>query len=97
MITFPAMWTIVAVSVFVLGVRVAWLPVSWAVLVLAGTVAQFGGLLSLPHWARTWSPFDHLTAFPAGHLDAVTITATTAAAVLLTAAGSYLFLHRQID
>lgn len=96
-VTFPAMWTIVAVSVLLVGARVAWMPASWAILVLAGTVAQFGGLLSLPHWVRTWSPFDHLTAFPAAHVDAATVTTTTAVAVLLTAAGSYLFMRRQID
>ncbi|GAB3490647.1 hypothetical protein [Flexivirga lutea] len=95
--TFPAMWTIVAVSVFFLGIRVAWMAGGWAVLVLSGTVAQFGGLLSLPAWARTWSPFDHLATFPASHLDVATISATTIVAVLLTTAGSYLFTRRQID
>lgn len=58
---------------------------------------RFGGLLSLPAWARTWSPFDHLATFPASHLDVATISATTIVAVLLTTAGSYLFTRRQID
>ncbi|GGB34721.1 ABC transporter permease [Flexivirga endophytica] len=96
-VTFPAMWATIAVSVLILGIRAAWTPISWALLVLAGTVAQFGGLLSLPAWMRTWSPFDHLAAFPASRVDLATVTATTVVAALLTAAGSYLFMHRQID
>lgn len=95
--TFPAMWTVVATGVLLFGIRQAWVPLSWAILVLAGTVAQFGGLLFLPTWARAWSPFDHLASFPATELNNTTLALLTAAAGLILTAGIVGFRRRQID
>lgn len=95
--TFPAMWTVVAVSLFLFGVRSASVTLSWGVLALAATAAQFGGLLSLPGWARVWSPFEHLTAYPAEHLNVTAIALMTAVAAVVSAAGLLAFRHRQLD
>lgn len=95
--TFPAMWTFVAASLVLFGVGHRWTPVSWAVLVLAAAVAQFGDLLSLPVWLRAWSPFDHLAAFPAADLPGTSLLLFTVIAVLILAAGLTAFQHRHID
>lgn len=94
--TFPAMWTVVAISLCLFAIRAAWMPVSWGVLVLAGTVAQFGGLLSLPGWARSWSPFEHLSAFPADQLNVAALGVYLALALIAGAAAVFGFMQRQI-
>lgn len=95
--TFPAVFAVVAVSVLLFGIHQRWVAFGWAVLILAGTVGQFGAVLSLPAWARDWSPFEHLPAYPADHVDLVRLGLLAAAAVLVTAAGSWAFIRRQID
>lgn len=95
--TFPAMWATVAVSILLFGVGHRWTPISWAVLVLAAAVAQFGDLLSLPAWLRTWSPFDHLAAFPADNLPRTSLAALTVMAALALAGGITAYLRRDVE
>lgn len=96
-LTLPATWVVTAAALLLFAVRLEWAPFGWAVLVTAGTAAEFGGLLSLPTWARAWSPFDHLAAFPADHVDTPAIVLLTAIAALTVVVSVIAFERRQID
>lgn len=96
LVRLPAVLLLAGVAVALLGVAprlvaLAWLPVTWAVL-----VAAFGPLLSLPGWAQKLSPFAWLPRVPDEPVDWVPIVLVAAVAAVLGALGLTGFRRRDV-
>lgn len=83
----PAMWLAIGLAVAVVGITPQAAVASWAALAAFLVVGVLGELLSLPHWARGISPFEHVPKVPAASFNAVPLLVITAIAVILTASG----------
>jgi ABC-2 type transport system permease protein len=70
---------------------------SWAVVVVALTIAVLGGLLPFPDWFEALSPFSHVPHLPAEDFDPLPLLALTALGALLTTAGLLGFRHRDLE
>lgn len=62
----PATWAVVAVPLFLVGVRPRLAgPLGWLVLVWCVIAGYFGAILGLPDWLQQTSPFGHIPLWPA--------------------------------
>jgi ABC-2 type transport system permease protein len=96
LVRLPAVLVLAGVAVALLGVAprlaaLAWLPLTWAVLVVA-----FGPLLRLPEWAQRLSPFAWLPRVPDEPVDWLPLTLLTLVAGALVAVGSAGFRRRDV-
>jgi ABC-2 type transport system permease protein len=66
----PAALSFVALTtlVFVLLPRLT-VALGWAILAVAFTLGEFGGILQIPDWARNLSPFTHTPSVPSEGVD----------------------------
>jgi len=92
----PAVLVFAGLTVALMGLaprlaRLAWVLVTWAVL-----VASFGPLLRLPGWAEKLSPFGWLPHMPDEPVDWAVLVALTVVAALVTAAGLAGFRRRDV-
>lgn len=92
----PAVLVLAGLAVALLGlaprlVPLAWLAVTWAVV-----VAAFGPLLDLPDWALKLSPFGWLPRMPDEPVDWVAFIALTAVAAALIIVGLAGFRRRDV-
>jgi ABC-2 type transport system permease protein len=95
----PAAWLLAALAVLLIGLRPAWVTLTWVVLGLAVVLGQLGELLGLPRWARDLSPYSHVPLLPAPAVpasDLVPLAVLTALAVVLAAAGAASYRRRDI-
>jgi len=68
----------------------------WAMLALGAFLGQFGGLLQLPGWLRSISPFEHTPALPLAHADFSGAIGMIAVSLLATIAAAWLFRRRDL-
>ncbi|CAM2835824.1 ABC transporter permease [Skermania piniformis] len=61
-VTIPAVWTVVALAVAVIGARPRVQLVSWLGVLVSFVITLFGPSFKLPDWAMAVSPFDHVPA-----------------------------------
>jgi ABC-2 type transport system permease protein len=83
----PAVWLTAALTVTVIGLFPRAIALAWALLVYAGFVAYFGGLLDLPEWLLNLSPFQHIPRLPADDFTLLPLLILTAIAAGLVAIG----------
>jgi len=93
----PAVWVLVAISALAFGLRAAWAPIGWVLLVAAVVVGHIGELLNLPKWLVKSSPFAHVPRMPVeefrfdgGVLSLLVIT------IVMTFAGLIAYRRRDI-
>lgn len=92
----PAMWLTGSLAVLLFGISSRLTPIAWGVLaifVLIWTLASFG---NLPDWVVDLSPFSHIPAAPAVYASPEPLAVMTGLAVLLTAAGLFLWRRRDL-
>jgi ABC-2 type transport system permease protein len=94
LVRLPAVLVLAGVAVALFGAAprlggLAWLPVTWAVVVVA-----FGPLLSLPGWAQKLSPFGWLPRVPDEPVAWAPLLGLTAVAAVLVAVGLVGFRRR---
>jgi ABC-2 type transport system permease protein len=82
----PAVWTLAALAVALLGLRPRLAALSWGALGLCLLVLLVSGL-RLSHWATAASPFTHVPRLPGGPFTATPLAALLAVALALAAAG----------
>jgi ABC-2 type transport system permease protein len=93
----PAVWLTAALAVTVIGLFPRAIGLAWALLVYAGFVAYFGGLLDLPEWLLDLSPFQHVPRLPVDDFTALPLVILTAAAAGLVAIGLAGFRRRDLE
>lgn len=84
----PAVWAIVGLGVFVLGVAPRWSAAAWGAWGFCLVLAFFGTLLDLPSLVDDLSPFQHVPLVPAEALDVTPLAVTLVAAAGLLAVGA---------
>ncbi|SHM39511.1 ABC transporter permease [Cryptosporangium aurantiacum] len=96
----PAVMLLAAVAVALFGLLPRLTAVSWAVLLAAIVIGQFGEILQLPSWLMDLSPFTHLPKLPGAPLDGASAYAPyawlAALAAALTVLGLAGFRRRDI-
>ncbi|MBC9935228.1 MULTISPECIES: ABC transporter permease [unclassified Leucobacter] len=97
----PAVLVLLAAAALVFAVRpraTIWL--SWVLLILAIAIGQFGGLLGLPDWVRSVSPFSHtpivVAVSPSGPVDWGPAWAMAATAVAAAVVAAWLVRRRDL-
>jgi ABC-2 type transport system permease protein len=93
----PAVWVTAALAVTVFGVLPRAIGLAWALLVYAGIMAYFGGLLDLPGWLLDLSPFTHIPRMPVDDFTALPLLILTAIAAGLVAIGLVGFRRRDVE
>ncbi|UED87437.1 ABC transporter permease [Streptomyces profundus] len=83
----PAVWTLIGVCALLFGLLPRYTAVSWAVLLVALVIGQFGDLLKLDQMVLNLSPFSHVPDLPGGAFDATPLLLLLAVAAALTGAG----------
>ena len=61
----PAAWVLTGIVLLVFGWLPRWVPLVWAVFVVALVLGEFGPLWDLPQWLMDLSPFVHSPRLPA--------------------------------
>jgi polyether ionophore transport system permease protein len=93
----PAVWLTTALAVTVVGLFPRAIGLAWALLVYAGFVAYFGGILELPGWMLDLSPFEHVPRMPVEDLTALPLVILTVVAAGLVAIGLAGIARRDIQ
>ncbi|PNE36643.1 ABC transporter permease [Streptomyces noursei] len=83
----PAVWTLAAVAMAVLGLLPRAAGAVWALTGGCLALGWFGPVLRLPQWALDLSPYGHLPKLPGGAVTAAPFLWLTALSVVLISAG----------
>lgn len=92
----PAVWLIGGLAVALFGVAPRLSLLAWGVLAASAVASLLGEAFQLPNWARNLSPFEHVPDLPGGDVSWGALTALTALAIGLTAAGVVGFRRRDL-
>ncbi|MFZ2238348.1 MAG: ABC transporter permease [Gordonia amarae] len=93
----PALWTVVAVTVVLVGAAPRFAALSWVVVAFAAVAMFFGPLLKFPQWLLDISPFTHIALVPLDDVRWTPLIVLTVLAAALIAAGTTAFTRRDID
>jgi len=69
LITVPAVWAVVGITVLALGIAPHWTFVGWIALAWCVIAGWFGVILGLPEWILKTSPFGHLPGWPGAPMN----------------------------
>ncbi len=97
MVQVPAVWSVVALAVLVVGLLPRFPWVAWAAFVLFIAVGELGELLDLPDWVRNISPYAHTPAMPAEPFEAAPVLVLLGVALALAVVGMVGFRRRDLS
>ena len=83
----PATWTLIGLTVALVGLAPRAAAVAWAALTACFVIGMFGQLLDLPQWVYDLSPFQHVPQLPVADFTPVPLLTLVAIAAGLTALG----------
>jgi ABC-2 type transport system permease protein len=78
------------------GLRPRWLALAWVPLVFVAVVMLFGDLFRIPQWLQDVSPFEVVALVPAERFTWAPVLLAGAVAALLSVAGQFAFLRRDV-
>ncbi|GLZ12695.1 exporter of polyketide antibiotics [Actinomadura sp. NBRC 104425] len=93
----PAVWTVAAAAVALVGLAPRAAAASWGGYAAVVVISLFGPTLRMDQWVRDVSPFDHVPELPGGEFTAAPLVWLAAAAAVLTAAGMGGFRRRDLS
>jgi ABC-2 type transport system permease protein len=93
----PAVWVTVGLGAALFGLVPRLSALVWLVIVYAGLVGMFAGLLDLPEWTLELSPFGHVPMLPAEDVRWTPLVVLTLVAAVLVAAGLAGFRRRDLE
>ncbi|MCL2361489.1 MAG: hypothetical protein FWC73_06730 [Defluviitaleaceae bacterium] len=96
MVYVPALWVILGLCFFIIGVAPKLIAICWGYFGYAFIVGFFGDLLSLPSWAMRISPIGFVPMVPLDEVRVLTMMGLVAAAVVLTALGIFFYRERDL-
>jgi ABC-2 type transport system permease protein len=92
----PAVWVVIGLVVALYGFLPRAVGAAWILVLYAFLVTYLGGLLQLPGWAGSLSPFDHVPLLPAEAFALAPLLVLTAIAGVLVAIGLAGFGRRDV-
>jgi len=95
MVYVPALWTMLGLSIFFVGVFPKTVALCWAYFTYIFMLGFFGELLNIPRWAMMLSPFYHIPQLPLEDMRILPLLVLTAVALTLSVCG--LVFYRQRD
>jgi len=96
MVYIPALWTMLGLSIFFVGVFPKAAAFCWAYFTYIFMLGFFGELLGVPRWAMLLSPFYHIPQLPLDDMRILPLLALTAAALTLVACGLVFYRRRDV-
>lgn len=96
LIYLPALWVLAGVTLFLFGFAPQATSAAWLALAFCGVVLMLGATLKFPGWLRSLSPFDNIPLVPAQPFEPAPVLLTLLVALLLCAAGTFGFRHRDL-
>ncbi|OZU87447.1 ABC transporter permease [Virgibacillus indicus] len=92
----PAMWIVIGLAVFTLGIIPKAAGIVWFYLIYGFVVIYLSGLLEFPEWVNNLSVYEHIPQVPVEDMDFMKIIVLTIIAVVLAAAGFLGYNRRDI-
>ena len=96
MVYVPALWTMLGLSIFFVGVFPKVVAFCWAYFTYIFMLGFFGELLNIPQWAMMLSPFYHIPQLPLEDMRILPLLALTAVALALTVCGLVFYRRRDV-
>jgi len=96
MIYVPALWTMLGLGVFIVGLFPKAAMLCWTYFTYIFIIGFFGDLLNMPSWAMNLSPFYHIPQLPLENMRVSPMLILTAAALILTACGLVFYRRRDV-
>jgi len=96
MVYVPALWIMLGLGIFVIGIFPKVAPLCWAYFTYIFIVGFFGDLLNMPLWAMQLSPFYHIPQLPLETMRVFPLLTLTAAALALTVCGLMCYRRRDV-
>ena len=96
MVYVPALWVMLGLGVFVMGIFPKAATFCWAYFVYIFIVGFFGDLLNMPQWAMNLSPISHIPQLPLEDVSILVLLILTAVALALTAFGLVFYRRRDV-
>ena len=97
MVYVPALWVMLGLGFFVVGVSPKAVMLCWAYFTYVFIAGFFGDLLNMPQWATNLSPIGFIPQLPLEEMHFVTLLILTAVATILTVLGLVLYRRRDIN
>lgn len=92
----PALWTVIGLSVFLVGWVPKLTPLIWVLFAYSFLMAYFGRLLDLPEWCAKITPFGHVPSLPVQELTIWPLIILTVLGAALTVLGLAGYRKRDI-
>jgi len=96
MIYVPALWAMLGLGIFVVGVFPKAAVFCWAYFTYIFVIGFFGELLNMPEWAMNLSPFYHIPQLPLEDMRMLPLLILTMAALALAVCGLVFYRRRDI-
>jgi len=96
MVYMPALWVMLGLTVFLVGIMPKFAFLSWAYFGYAFVIGFFGDLLSLPRWAMRLSPIGFVPMVPLDEVQAGTMIGLTVVAIALAVGGVVFYKERDL-
>jgi ABC-2 type transport system permease protein len=97
MVYLPALWIMIGITVFLIGVLPKTVSCIWLYLGFSFFVVYLGGILQVPDWLVKASPFGNIPQLPVEEVNVVKMVILTLIALLLTVIGFYGYKKRDIQ
>ncbi|MFC0418513.1 ABC transporter permease [Cytobacillus solani] len=97
MVYLPAMWIMIGLAALLIGVAPKLSGIVWAYLTYSFFVVYLGGLLQLPEWMSTLSPYNHIPKLPVEEIDYMKLFILTIVAIVIIAVGFIQYKNRDIQ
>lgn len=97
MVYLPAMWIMIGLAALLIGVAPKLSGIVWAYLTYSFFVVYLGGLLQLPEWMSTLSPYNHIPKVPVEEIDYMKLFILTIVAIVIIAVGFIQYKNRDIQ
>jgi ABC-2 type transport system permease protein len=97
MVYLPAVWIMIGVAVFLIGVVPKVTGLIWAYLGYTFLVVYLGELLQFPEWLKNLSPFGHVPQLPVEEMNITALTLLTLIAAALVVAGFTGYNRRDVS
>ncbi|MCL1991303.1 MAG: ABC transporter permease [Defluviitaleaceae bacterium] len=97
MVYLPALWVMLGIVIFLIGVCPNWTGLAWVYLGYSFMIIYLAELLDLPRWLRDLTPFGHVAPYPAEDIEWLALISLLIVAIAVTGVGFLSYRKRDIQ